>query len=367
MAISGDSKKDPGEKSDSATKRWLLERLPKVRLKPLLAEQRREIMNELFYEGPEFFPYIRRFFFLLALSAIIATIGLGKGSTGVVIGAMLLAPLMTPMLAGAAAIALGWPVRQMRMALVIIIATAFALGVSIAVPIVMQLPRELPVSDEILSRARPALGDLWVALCAGAAGAYVLVRREALSVLPGVAIAVALLPPICSAGLLVHVGEYALAVQALLLYLTNLAAIVLSASVVFIALGFTPRVWQKGLTRRVLISWALAFVFVVAVAIPLLHHTVEIFADIRGRHQALIAVEQWIGDSNVDVIDVRVTGDQAQVEVVINLPAELLGTDFILRDTIPPSLTREGLVKRLTEQLERKVDVSLRAQLRFES
>jgi len=78
-------------------------------------EQRQEILDELFFEGEEQMPYVRQFYSLLAISTLIASLGLMKNSTAVVIGAMLLSPLMTPILAFAASLIMGWPTRSGRL------------------------------------------------------------------------------------------------------------------------------------------------------------------------------------------------------------------------------------------------------------
>ncbi|MCG6861094.1 MAG: DUF389 domain-containing protein, partial [Chromatiaceae bacterium] len=72
--------------------------------------------------------------------------------------------------------------------------------------VVIGAPTAMPVPDQVLARTHPTLDDLEVAICAGFAAAYMLVRRESLSALPGVAIAVALVPPLCSAGILLYFG-----------------------------------------------------------------------------------------------------------------------------------------------------------------
>jgi len=84
------------------------------------------------------------------------------------------------------------------------------------------------------------MGELLIALSAGIAAAYMLVRRETLSILPGVTIAVALIQPLYVSGLLVYFKEYALAWNAFLLYATNLVAIILTAGTVLLLTGFKP-------------------------------------------------------------------------------------------------------------------------------
>ena len=92
----------PSDKRQRGSLSGTFHKFRKVSLAP---EQRRAILGELFYEGPDRIPYYGRFYFLTAVSAIIATVGLAVGSPAIVIGAMLLAPLMTPILAGGAAMA----------------------------------------------------------------------------------------------------------------------------------------------------------------------------------------------------------------------------------------------------------------------
>ena len=89
------------------------------------------------------------------------------------------------------------------------------------------------IPAQVLARTDPGLEELMVAFAAGIAGAYVQMRKEEASLLPGVAIGVSLAPPLAAAGILFNFGELADAWEAALLYLTNLAAIVLAACGVF--------------------------------------------------------------------------------------------------------------------------------------
>ena len=111
-------------------------------------------------------------------------------------------------------------------------------------------PANLP--SEVLARTAPGLLDLGVALAAGAAGGYVLARPEANSALPGVGIAVALVPPLGTVGICFEVGRNDLAEGALLLFVTNFACIVLAAALVFIVVGMvSPDVRRLATSRFV--------------------------------------------------------------------------------------------------------------------
>lgn len=170
----------------------------------------------------------------LLFSAGIATLGLVLNSPAVVIGAMLISPLMGPILASGLALAASDLYLGIKSLLSVVI------GVSVSVlfsaGLVWLLPFQTPTS-EILSRTQPNLLDLGVALFSGLAGSVVVCRRGAgggVTALPGVAIAVALMPPLCTVGFGIGSGfAWPIISGAALLFLTNLAAIVASAFLVF--------------------------------------------------------------------------------------------------------------------------------------
>ena len=120
-------------------------------------------------------------------------------------------------------------------------------------------------------RTDPGLEELLIALAAGIAGAYVEVRHEETGLLPGVAIGVSLVPPLAAVGILLYFDQGALAWEAFLLFVTNLAAIVLAACAVFIVLGMRPRILDAALTLRISLGSFVSLIIVVALAIELEH------------------------------------------------------------------------------------------------
>ena len=226
------------------------------------------MLEALFFEGDEFAPYLVRLISLMALSVTIAVLGLLADSSAVVIGAMLVAPLMTPILASAAATVMAWPRRQGRGLALVLLLSAGSVGLAYALAIFTSA-RDPLLSGEILARTEPTLLDLGVALAAGAAGAYVTVRTKGGAALPGVAVAVALVPPLATAGILLERRELEAAEGALLLFATNLAGIYLAAGVVFLATGFIPRSRTSARAREIRIGLAVSALLVVAVAYPL--------------------------------------------------------------------------------------------------
>ncbi len=171
----------------------------------------------------------------LIFSAGIATLGLVLGSPAVVIGAMLISPLMGPILAAGLALASSDLYLGMKSLLNQIASMVGAVALSAA--IVWLLPFHSPTS-EILSRTQPNLLDLGVAVFSGLAGSVVVCRGGGgggVTALPGVAVAVALMPPLCTIGFGVGSGfQWPIIYGAGLLFVTNLAAIVASAFLVFL-------------------------------------------------------------------------------------------------------------------------------------
>ena len=170
----------------------------------------------------------------LLFSSGIATFGLVLNSPAVVIGAMLISPLMGPILAAGLALAAADLYLGIKSLLSILIGVVTSVLFSAA--LVWALPFQIPTS-EILARTQPNLLDLGVALFSGLAGSVVVCRRSeggGVTALPGVAIAVALMPPLCAVGFGIGSGfAWPIISGAGLLFLTNLAAIVASAFLVF--------------------------------------------------------------------------------------------------------------------------------------
>jgi uncharacterized hydrophobic protein (TIGR00271 family) len=187
------------------------------------------------------------FFVLITLSATIASLGLLQNSAAVIIGAMLVAPLMSPILGMAMSIVRA----DLRLLPVAAEATAkgSVLAILVGVAVVIISPIETATS-EILARTQPNVLDLGVALASGAAAGYAISRKEVAAALPGVAIAAALVPPLCVVGYGLGTSQLTIASGSLLLFITNLIAIIFAAALTFLALGFHPKRTEQGEFRR---------------------------------------------------------------------------------------------------------------------
>lgn len=174
------------------------------------------------------------FIVMLSLAAGIATLGLLQSSPAVVIGSMLLAPLMTPM------IGMGLALNQGNPKLAYASFRAIGRGFLMALLISALVGWITPGSDltpEVLARTEPNILDLLIAVFSGAAAAYALARPSLAGTIAGVAIATALVPPLCSTGISLAYAQFPEAIGALSLLVVNVLAIILAAAATFRAMG----------------------------------------------------------------------------------------------------------------------------------
>ncbi|GAB3536854.1 hypothetical protein GCM10027443_28250 [Pontibacter brevis] len=197
------------------------------------------------------------FLTLMVLSTLLATLGLFSNSSPVIIGAMILAPLMAPI------ISLAMGVLRQEKKLMTSSLKTIGLGLLLSYLAAIFLTFLTPLhtlNEEITARIRPNLLDLGVAIVSGIAGAYAHAREEVAKTLAGVAIAVALVPPLAVSGIGIGWGEWQVFMGAILLFLTNLAGIVLAGAVTFMLLGFSPfRLARKGLFVSMLLVAIVSF------------------------------------------------------------------------------------------------------------
>ena len=199
------------------------------------------------------------YYTMLFLSGVISALGLLAGSTAAIIGAMIVAPLMGPITGMAFAITMGN--RRLLKRSGISVASGALLTVMTAY-LICEVVGLNTLNPEILERTRPTLIDLAIGLAAGAAGAFATTRREVASALSGVAIAVALVPPLSVIGIGLAFGSQAVVTGSSLLFLTNLSGIILSGGLIF--------VWQDyGSMRRARRGLLASTLIIVLLGIPL--------------------------------------------------------------------------------------------------
>ena len=270
---------------------------------------------------------------LMILSTILAATGLFMSSGPVIIGAMILAPLMAPIIALSMGV-VRYEQNMLQTALKTIFwGTATALAVGTFYAWLMPLST---VTPEIAARLNPNLLDLMVAIVSGIAGAYASARAEVAKSLAGVAIAVALIPPLSVTGIGLGWGDWHIVIGSFLLFLTNLVGITLAAAFTFIVLGYSPvKRAKKG------ISYTL--VLMGLISIPL----VMSFYDLVQKNTLMKDFQQvqWVnGDQTgieVEVTDVATRFD-GSVRVWVDVTSREDVSAEVLRSIQQKMQTRTG-------------------------
>jgi uncharacterized hydrophobic protein (TIGR00341 family) len=201
------------------------------------ATYREEIYNAIANETK----FNSHYFALVVLSTLVAAIGLVENNVAVIIGAMVIAPLLGPNLAFGLATALGDRELAGQSFMSIVLGLLLAIGLSFLLGLVW--PPALN-SPELMSRTTVGLDSIALALASGAAAVMSLTSGVS-SVLVGVMVAVALLPPAATVGLMLSVGHVNLAEGAALLLAVNIVSVNLAAKLVFLIKGVRPRTWLE--------------------------------------------------------------------------------------------------------------------------
>lgn len=238
-----------GQKRDELVKRTL----------PLLPRATTEEFQELFSVLREKANLSAPYLIMMILSTLIATFGLFGDSSPVIIGAMILAPIITPIVAFSMGM-VRYEVSMLKTGIVTIlvgtvVSLLFSAGVSVLIPLKV-------ITPEIDARLSPTLLDLGIAIASGVAAAYAHAEKGIAKSLAGVAIAVALVPPLAVAGIGIGWWDWDVFSGAFLLYLTNLAGIIMFAGITFLILGFAP-------FKRAKMGLVYTLLIIILVMIPL--------------------------------------------------------------------------------------------------
>lgn len=222
---------------------------------------RHTVRARLDIEARPNFPYVA----LAGAACAIGTFGLLENSVAIIIGAMLIAPLMGPIVGFAFAIVTGSVALVRRSGAAIVLGAALSVALSALLAFVVGLPTP---GSEILSRSQPNLLDLGVALAAGSISGYGRIQSRVAETIGGTAIAVALMPPLCVVGIGIALGRGELAGGASLLFATNLFGITLACGAVFAMAGLATHHARGGLIMSAVLA--------AAVAVPLAAQTARL-------------------------------------------------------------------------------------------
>ena len=166
----------------------------------------KRMRDQLFFEGPERSRRRSRYWLLLPLSAVIASAGVVSDSTATAIGAMIVAPLMTPILGIVLAVVLADGANLRRCVLLVVAGAAAVVGISWLLGLFVPYPIVAATNSQVAARVTLRIADLVAALATGAVGSVALARSDISDTLPGVAIAISLVPPLAVVGLTLESG-----------------------------------------------------------------------------------------------------------------------------------------------------------------
>lgn len=284
---------------------------------------------------------------MMVLSVIVASFGLFLSSAAVIIGAMVLAPLMAPI------ISLSMGLLRQNNNLLHSSIRSILLGIALALSTAALLALLIPiqkVTPEMAGRLHPNLLDLGVAIASGIAGGYAHARESVMKSLPGVAIAVALVPPLSVAGIGIGWWDWSMFSGAMLLFMTNLVGIAMAAALTFLVLGYAPLLQaKKGL--------ALTLAVLITLTIPLSLG----FKNMYQRWQ----IESYLSQTTFTLID-QSTARLLDPQVSLQRKAMHLHADILSGE--PISLDNLKLIqKQLEQHFQRPVSLEFSPRLSLSS
>jgi uncharacterized hydrophobic protein (TIGR00271 family) len=314
----------------------------------------KQMRDAVFFEGPDVRQRSSRYWILITLASIIAAAGVAADSTATVIGAMIVAPLMTPVLGTMLSVVLADRSNLTRSLLHVAGGAAVAIAIGWLVGVLVVDPVVAETNSQVAQRVHPKLIDLFAALATGAVGSVALVRRDISDTLPGVAIAISLVPPLSVVGFTFEAGKLGQSLGASLLFLTNVAAILGSGTVVMALYGIhrlgalTAGPEHRTINRRNAVIAIVAMI--VVVSIPLAATSLTVIRD-TSREARTLAAARSFGDA-VGWSTGNVTTRNGVVLVHMEGPPPLpdtdrLRTELVERDVDPSEVQVELVPARL--------------------
>ena len=283
------------------------------------------------------------FHFMLGLSAIISTLGLLANSVAIIIGAMIIAPLMGPIIGMAYSVAMGNRKLLRRSSLTLLKGVVLTIFASWLTASLIGLKT---VDTEILSRTNPTLIDFGIAMAAGMAGAFANTRRSISSAIPGVAIAVALVPPLSVVGIGMSLGQQDIATGSLLLFTTNLICIIFFGGLVFLFQSY-------GSIERAKNGLALSTAVMFFLGIPLTFSMRELIVKQNVRHQIsnlIVSETEAFANADIKLISVVPKKDYLQLAIEIAAPVDSISQKQV-------DLVGDFLSRKIGKPIKLRVEV----------
>ena len=255
------------------------------------------------------------FLIMLTLAGLIAIAGVLTDSTATVIGAMIIAPLGTPILGIGLGIVTGHLSLVIRSILWVLVGLVIVVALGLVFALFVATPESLAANSQVEGRTSPSLMDLVAALATGFAGGFAMCRKDLSAVLPGVAIAISLVPPLGVVGVCAGQGLWGDALGALVLFLSNVLALVIAGTIVFTMGGYArdPGSSPTANRRR---AYVVVTVLAVVVTVPLAANSIVAVALARWTATIQTVTTTWLADEpGARVYDVTWSGADATVDV----------------------------------------------------
>ncbi|SET24635.1 DUF389 domain-containing protein [Stenotrophomonas indicatrix] len=321
---------------DHAVFRWRL-----LRERPLQRVDHSAVVDNVVDAGG----LTARYAFMAVMSCGIAILGLLQSSAAVVIGAMLISPLMGPI------VQLGFSLcvvdfHMMRRALM-----ALAAGVALALGTAMCIVWASPLQEatsEILARTQPTLFDLLVAILSGLAGGYAVITRKGEAIV-GVAIATALMPPLAVVAFGLATGNFQVAGGAFFLFMTNLLAIAFSVTLIAKWYGFGLNNSPQHTAWQATVIVATFLLLAVPLGVALRNISTQTWA----ANQARSIVQRYLDvhQGSIELINVQRNDRSYRVELVAMVPRYIPNAQQELDARISARLGKPATV-RIRQTLE---------------
>jgi uncharacterized hydrophobic protein (TIGR00271 family) len=286
-------------------------------IKPLPVEKREDVIAEITpLASPGF-----DFFLLVVLSCSIATLGLITDSPAVIIGAMLVAPLMSPIIGIGLASITGNATLLRNATSALLRGAALAVALATLMTLVNNLLpffsiQELP--KEVLARTRPTPIDLVIALAGGVAAAYAMTQPNISAALPGVAIATALMPPLCTVGIGIALNRWDVAGGATLLFITNAVTIAFAAVLVFFLRGFSSDFHIRN--HQIPRSLVLAALLTALLLVPLSYFSLKFFKEAsENRLINTVVADEVRNISGAELVELTVNRNDVGLDMVVTV------------------------------------------------
>lgn len=275
-------------------------------------------------DAQEFARPSTNFIVLLMLATILASFGLLQSSAAVIIGAMLVAPLMSPLMGFGVGMSIGKLKLMWRAFLTVLLGVALALGTAFLIGLLAPVK---VATAEMLARGQPTILDMGVACASGMAAAFALARKDIPGAIAGVAIAAALVPPICTTGLAIAFGDRNLAAGAGLLFTLNLISISIAAFVTFAWIGVRTKEGEDtNVRQRALIAAVVLIVLAVPLTIALGNANERLQRLLTSREVLEAQFDGW----DIDEVEQRNQQDDDLLTITATLRGRQMPTQVLM-------------------------------------